>query len=325
MKHYPLILLTFALASCGATTTPASFPASSEPVAPYTLDINVATPAGAPAVGLYRHLSSDKLEVNADPANVVAYMNASSGKDIVILPTNAGLTAIAKKGAPYKIAATVTFGNFYLASTGHDDDSLLDADDYVVLFQQGNVPDKLFQYVYGDMNLTNTHYVNAASDAQRCLITAKDETNDNADVDYVLIAEPAFTAAKKQNENISEYASIQTEFSKKSSGASIAQASVFVANSADVTKVNSFLSALKTDIEAFLATPAVLDEATAGLEPSFVQSKLGAPAAMLKTMASANNRMGLGYKAAKDNKASIDAFMKLFGFAEGIDAEAIYR
>ena len=324
MKHYPLILLAFALASCGATTTPASSPVASSS-APYALDLTVATPAGAPAVGLYRHLSSDKLEVNADPQNVVAYMNASSGKDIVILPTNAGLTAIAKKGVPYKIAATVTFGNFYLASTGHDDDSLLDADDYVVLFQKDSVPDKLFQYVYGDMNLTNIHYVHAVSDAQHCLLTAKDVTNDNADVDYVLIAEPAFTAAKKQNENISEYASIQTEFSKKSSGASITQASVFVANSADVTKVNSFLSALKTDIEVFLATPAVLDEATAGLDPSFVQSKLGAPAAMLKTMASANNRMGLGYKAAKDNKASIDAFMKLFGFAEGIDAEAIYR
>lgn len=291
---------------------------------PYSLDVKVATPAGAPAVGLFRHLASENLEVNADPASVVAYMSESSDKDVVILPTNAGLTSIVKKAAPYKLAATLTFGNFYLAATGHDDDSQLDADDYVVLFQQNNVPDKLFQYCYGDLNLTNTHYVTAATDAQRVLISGVNEADDNAPADYVLIAEPAFTAAKSKNADISEYSSLQSVFKEKSGGKEITQASIFVANSSDKAKVSVFLSEIEKDLNSFLANPDVLDEATKGLDAAFVQSKLSAPAAMLKNMAKANNRMGLGYKKAYDNKESIAEFMKLFGMNE-VNEEVYYQ
>ena len=296
---------------------------SSEASTPYQLDLNVAAPSGAPAVSLYRHIADEKVEINADPANVVAYLSASSGKDIVICPTNAGVSAITKKSAPYKLAATITFGNFYLAGTGNDENKTLDKDDYVVLFQQNNVPDKLFQYVYGDLGLSNVHYVNAATDAQQTLISKKNLSDDNADVDYVLIAEPAFTGAKSKNADAYEYASIQEEFAKKSNGQQITQASIFVSNSTEKAKADAFLSSINADVTAFLANPSVLDEATAGLDDTFVQSKIGVPAAMLKKMASANNRMGLGYKEAKGNKDAVTTFCSLFGLT--LNEEVYYQ
>ena len=292
MKLKPLYIVAASalLASCSATPTTTA------------LDLAIACPAGAPAVAFYRYLQGEKtgkgdLEINADPANVVAYLAENSNKDIVVAPTNAGLTAILKKSAPYKIAATLTFGNFFVASTGKDDNQTMDNDDYVVAFQQNNIPDKLFKYCYPE--LTNVHYVTAASDAAKCLITGKNETDDNAEVKYVLMAEPALTNALSKNSQAYEYASIQEEFAKKSGGAPISQASIFVSNSADQTKVKNVLSQVRSDVEAFLADPNVIDSYVEGLAAEEIQAKYSAPLAALKAMTTRGNRMGLGFRYAK--------------------------
>ena len=88
-------------------------------------------------------------------------------------------------------------------------------------------------------------------------------------------------------------------------------------------KADAFLSSINADVTAFLANPSVLDEATAGLDDTFVQSKIGVPAAMLKKMASANNRMGLGYKEAKGNKDAVSTFCSLFGLT--LNEEVYYQ
>ena len=311
----PLFLLGIALASCGGT------PSTSD----YTLDLKVAAPAGAPVVPLFRHINSENLEVNADPANVIAYFSASSNKDVIIAPTNAGLKAIQSTSAPYKIAATITFGNFYFAGTGHDENKTLDPSDYVVVFQKNNVPDKLFQYVYGDTGLTNVHYVTAASDAATCLISGKNISDNNAEVDYVLMAEPALNNALSKNANAYEYASIQEEFKKKSGGKEITQASVFVSSSLEKAKADAFLNALEQDVNAFLNNPKVLETyIVSEQDQKTAQSKFSAPVAMLEKMASSNNRMGLGYKKAVDNKEAIKNFVSLFGI-NSIDEETYYK
>ena len=323
MKIHNLLLLASALlASCGSPAS-SSNPASSEKT-PYTLDLKVASPAGAPSVAFYRHLkaSEQMLEINADATAVVAYLSANSGKDIVVAPTNAGLNAITKKAAPYKIAATLTFGNFYLAVTGNDENKILDADDYVVAFQQNNVPDKIFKYVYSD--LTNVHYVNAASDASACLIAGKNTADDNASVDYVLMAEPALTNALSKNANASEYANIQTEFAKKSGGMEITQASIFVANSAEKSKVDLFLSSIEEDVKAFLGDPALIDSYVEGIDEKLLQAKFSAPVAMIKKQTSSGNRMGLNYKEAKTNKGAIKNFASLFAITDIAD-EVFYQ
>ena len=361
MKYKPLLLSCLLLASCGGSAQSSTLAVQSsekaigssaaqtseseaKPIASssieentqeseksaeesqqaYALNLKVASPAGAPSVALYRHIkeSEDKLEINADPTAVVAYLSANSGKDIVIAPTNAGLSAIAKKGAPFKIAATLTFGNFYLASTGNDENKTLDPDDYVVAFQKNNVPDKIFSYVYSD--LTNVHYVNAATDAAAALISKKNVSDDNADVDYVLMAEPALTNALSKNPDASQYTDIQAEFNKKSGGMDITQASIFVANSAEKTKVDAFLSSIKADVASFLDTPSVIDSFIEGMDASVLQSKFSSPVAAIKKLTSEGNRMGLGYKEASSNKEAVKTFASLFGITDIAD-EVFYQ
>ena len=317
----PLIVLT----SCGGASsshqTGLSSSSSSASSEPKTLKI--AVPAGAPAISLYKYVADEtNVEVNANPANVVSYLSASSGKDVVIVPTNAGMNAIVKKSAPYKIAATVTFGNFYLAATGNDADATLDDDDYVVAFQQNNVPDKIFKYCYP--TLSNVHYVDAASDAAKCIISGKNESDNNANVDYVLIAEPALANALSKNANASEYANLQEVYASKSGNKEIAQASIFISNNLDAESGKAFLAKVKSDVESFLDDPTVLEASLGNMDQTKVQSKFSAPIAMIKKMTSQNNRMGLGFKYAKDNKEAIANFCSLFGIND-IDETVYYQ
>ena len=85
--------------------------------------------------------------------------------DVIVAPTQGGLTQIVKQQAEYKIAATITFGNFYLISTGRDEDNTLNKGDKVCYFQKDDVPGKVFNYVYGDLDLF-TYDVAAVSDTK---------------------------------------------------------------------------------------------------------------------------------------------------------------
>ena len=336
MKSNKLILLALSgmLIACGQTTSStassgaassgaaSSSAASSE--APYSLDLKVATPTGAPAVAFYRHLADEShLEVNSVPKNVLAYLSKDSDKDIVVAPTHGGVKACLA-GAPFKIAATLTFGNFYIAATGNDDNATLDADDYVVAFQENDVPGKVFKYCYPE--LSNVHFLTgekAAADAATCLVTGKNSSDDNAAVDYVFVAEPSLTATLSKAPNASEYASIREKFATVSGGKKLTQASLFVRNDADQAKVRAFLASIKADMASFLANPSVLEDAVKDLRAADVQSKFNATPAVLKNLTSNGNRMGLGYKDAYANKESVASFLGLWNMS--IDEEVYYK
>ncbi|MBO4855771.1 MAG: hypothetical protein J5511_00155 [Bacilli bacterium] len=292
----------------------------------YKLNLSIAAPSGAPSVCLYKYLADEsKVEIRSpeEASGIAAYM-ATGAKDIIILPTNAGVQQIAKNNANYKIAACITFGNLFIAATGHDDDGVMNGDDYVVLIQQNNVPDKLFQYCYGDLNLTNTHYLTQASNVKNVVATGKNPEDSNADVDYVLVAEPAFAAGKSQNANATQYASIQEVYKTKSGNKEITQASVFVSNNANVEEVNKFLAALEKDINEFVADPSVIDKYVEGFDQVTFAAKFGVGnAQLLKTLTTNGNRMGVGYKNALENKANIDQFLSMWPVI-GVTSEEIY-
>ena len=133
-----------------------------------TLDLQVACPAGAPATAFYKHLGNSKMEVgNAD--TIVSYLSSNSNKDVVIAPTNAGIAAI-NKGATYKLAATITFGNFFILSTGNDTDGVMNKGDKVLAFQESGVPGKLFKYLYNDLELDVT-FLNDAAAVKNAVLT----------------------------------------------------------------------------------------------------------------------------------------------------------
>ena len=292
----------------------------------YKLNLSVAAPSGAPSVCLYKYLADEsKVEIRSpeEASGIAAYM-ATNAKDIIILPTNAGVQQIMKNNANYKIAANITFGNLFVVATGHDDDGVMNGDDYVVLIQQNNVPDKLFQYCYGDLNLTNTHYLTQASNVKNVVATGKNPEDENADVDYVLVAEPAFAAGKAQNANATQYASIQEVYKTKSGNKEITQASVFVSNNANVEEVNKFLTALEKDINDFVANPSDIDSYVTGFDQVQFAAKFGVGnAQLLKNLTTNGNRMGVGFKKASENKANIDQFLTMWP-AIGATSEEIY-
>ena len=265
-KLITLILTTFALTACGTNNSSASNVSTSEPATFDRTSLSIVTPTGAPALGFYNFATSNKFETNDVPTNIVPMMVAGQ-KDVIVLPTNAGVQAIVGKKAPYLLAATITFGNFYIASMGNDDNNVMDASDTILLFQKGNVPDKIFHYVYGDSLDAGIKYVEAVSDASKALIQGKyvdSESGENVVPNYVMIAEPALTAAKgqlKEDSKVSVYANLQEKYKEKSDNKELFQASVFVKNDASVkAKAADFLSTLKADIEGAVANPDLLKE-----------------------------------------------------------------
>ena len=282
--------------------------------------LSIITPTGAPALAFYNYAGLSNFETNSVPANIVSLM-AAGQKDVVVLPTNAGMQAITKaNGVPYKIAATITFGNFYIVSTGHDDDGVMDATDTILLFQKNNVPDKIFHYIYGDELDDNLYYVNAVSDAATACLTAGEtfinpDTGDNTPADYVLLAEPVLTNVLSKKSNITVYANIQEKYKEKSGDKELFQASVFISNKVNEDIAKGFLSSLKVDIEAAIADPSKL---STGMNKAgdTAQELYGVAPQMAENVLKKNNGMGLCFKYAKENKEAIETFLKLFSINE---------
>ena len=319
-KILPLILAALTLSACSIDpTSRASSQASSEDnIASadvyYSPEMfSIISPTGAPALAFYNYASYNNFETNSVPTNIVAMMNKGE-KDVVVLPTNAGVQAIVNKNAPYKIAATITFGNFYIVSMNNDDNQVMDANDTILLFQKNNVPDKIFHYIYGDVLDSALHYVSAVSDAASAVIAGKFSDPDLGTElvpNYVMVAEPVLTnILSKKGDAISVYANVQEEYKKKSNNAELFQASVFVKNSLDPNKVRYFLDDLKRDIEEAIADPSKMSTGMSKAEDA--NTLYGVAPAMAENVLRKNNGMGLGFKLARDNKEAINTFLGIF-------------
>ena len=267
-------------------------------------------PTGAPAIAMAEFSDLEGFETTTDPSTIVPLL-ANGQYDVAVLPTNVGVTAINVKKVPYKMLCTITFGNLYVASTGKDSDGVMGADDYIVSFQQGAVPDKIFHYVDGNDLDSALHYVSSAADAAKCLKTGKNFSDESKDVDYVLLAEPALTKVLETTPTASVYANLQDLYKTKSDGLILTQASVFVKNSLDSKDVKeSFYSVLNSSVNLMINNPDAIasnmekvDEPATifGVEPEYA----------VKTVRD-ENKMGLGCKLASDIKSDINEFLTIF-------------
>ncbi len=277
--------------------------------ASHSLELQVATPAGSPATAFYKYLGdTEHLEVNGDANNVIAYLTStdtSQRKDVVVAPTNAGVAAI-NKSAPFKLAATITFGNFFLLSTGKDSDGTLSEGDKVIAFQQNGVAGKLFNYVYGDKGLDVTYLTDAASIKNKIL-------TEDLDAGYVLLAQPVVAAILAQKSEYKIYANVQNDYKEKTGGKEVTQASIFIRNDVDVSKAKSFLNNIKEDVESLLKDPSLLESSTKDIEDQIFTTKLTGTKTLVTNLLKNNNQIGLGFKYAYENKESIDAFIGTLG------------
>ena len=318
MKKYfiPLIIASMTLVGCNAKNS------SSEVKEFDRTSLSIITPTGAPALAFYNYAGLSNFETNSVPTNIVAMM-AAGQKDVAVLPTNAGIQAITGKNAPYQIAATITFGNFYIASLGNDANETMDAGDNILLFQKGNVPDKIFHYVYGDTYDANISYVSAVSDAAAAATSGSfvDAEGNNVVPNYVLLAQPVLTNVLSKKENVKVYADIQAKYKEKSNGLDLFQASVFIKKSVAKETAQSFLDSLKGDIETVITKPETFNTALEGVENA--NTVYGIAPAAAANVTKNNNGMGLGFKAAKENKTAVENFLKLFNI-EGVNEEVYF-
>lgn len=307
------------LAGCGSTRNEgsSSIDDSVEDIFKFEkkLDVSVICPTGAPAVAFYKYATDKNFETNSNAAQGIIPLMAQGKKDVVILPTNAGINAIRGAAkAPYKIAATITFGNIFLASTGNDDNNKIDDGDYIVLFQQGQIPDLLFHYVYGTSLDSNIHYVSDGSEASKCLKTGKNLTSNNETVDYVLIAQPALEVVMSSTPNVSMAADLQSLYYEKAKS-KLFQASIFVNNNTEKGKIDSFLNQIQKDIVDAIYTPVLIKNGLNKAEN--VSALYGVPSGEIAAeVVENNNGLGLGYSKAKQNKNDIDKSLALFGIEE---------
>lgn len=320
MKKLLTILLTLlmliSLAACSLKSQ------EEETVEEVSLDLStlkIVTPVGAPSVAFYNYSDNANFETNGTPANIIAMMADENGPDVVVIDTVGGLNAIAK-GADYKLDAILTFGNFFIASTGNDENDTMDVDDKIVLFGQNQTPDFVFHYIYGDEYNDSITWVNAAGDAAACLQTGKDQ--EGGAVDYVFLAQPALFASLKKNENAKVYANIQELYSAKS-GMEMIQAGLFVRNTLNDATVNAFNESLKADIEAALADASVVATGFNKISDEEVSAKYGVAAAPIQAVIKNNNQLGLGFKKASEIKDSIDAFLTVMN--KDTTNEEVYR
>lgn len=282
-------------------------------------ELSVVCPSGAPSIAFYNEIDNESFHT-ADAASILPELKGDNGSDIIVIDTVNGIKAL-NAGANYSLAATITFGNFYIASTGNDENGIMDNGDYIVVFSQGATPDLIFHYIYGNDYDSNLHYVQAVSDAATCLIKGiniADEANgiDNQYVDYVMIAEPALTAALSQNNKASIYTNIQDEYKKKSNDLQMIQASVFVSKKLSLSNAKEYLNNLQETINSILDNPDLFVEGTSNLSDTEFKDIFGIPNNKIAKKVLDNNSIGLGFMDAYNNKESIDAFISIFGLEE---------
>lgn len=121
-------------------------------------DLKIVCPSGAPAVAFYNHALDPNFETAAPMSQFL-----TNKYDVIVAPTHGGMDKLINEGANYTIAATITFGNMYILSTGRDKDSIMNKGDKVLYFQENDLPGKVFTYLYGSLELDSIAVADALS------------------------------------------------------------------------------------------------------------------------------------------------------------------
>lgn len=308
-KILSVLMIILLLCSCGTKTEVNNKEES---------DLSIVTPLGAPVLAFYDQMENENYSRVA-PNAINALWTGEESPDVLVCDLSSGIQAI-KKGAEYKLAAIITFGNLYIASTGLDEDEEMGKDDRIVLFGNENaLPSKIWHFLYGDEYDECLYYEPSATEAAACL--ASGMTSDGEEADYVMLAQPAlFSALNKAVEKERDakiYVDVQNEYSEKT-GHEFVQAALFIKNSVSDEDAFEFLRKLEITVKAGIENPEHIRNCLSVYEGDEALVQYGFnPAVVLKVMemknASGNNAMGLGYKKAILIKDEIDEMLDVLG------------
>lgn len=271
-------------------------------------ELSILSPTGAPSLCFYSYANNEKFITTSNPQNGIIPMFIKGEYDVIVAPTQGGLNQIINQKVNYQIAATITFGNFYIISTGRDSDNEMNAGDKVLLFQENDLPGRIFNFLYGDLNLW-TYSVASAALTKSVIENngiLKDETN--IEFDYIFTAEPVVTTT-----NSTIFKNVQNDFNNKTDGKILTQASIFIKKNANRTKVLSFLNKIKSDVDKCLINPSIVQTSLEALgSPEAQQGKYGVSGAIAKKIIENGNKFSLGFQNAFDIKNDLQQFVDLF-------------
>lgn len=287
--------------------------------------LKIIAPTGAPSLAFLNEAQNDNFETNSVPTNIISMMNETSDKDIIVIDTISGLKAI-DSGAPYKLAATITSGNFYIAACGNDIDKTMNKGDKIVLFGQNLMPDIIFHYLYGNEFDEEIEYVSSVGDAGKVLASSKNFETGN-DINYVFIAEPILTTVLNNKEVATyqkayTYLNIQDEYYKKTNK-SLISASLFIKNDANKDSIDAYLENLEKNINKLLNDQEYVDELLKANNTDELTSVYGLNSNMIKDVLK-DNSIGLCFIKASENVNVLNEFINLFGM-DSINEEIIYK
>lgn len=196
-------------------------PASAED----TYSVKVSAPSGAPALAVATLAAADPENYTFVAADTIAAEFANKTADFIIAPVNAGAKLFKAGKSDYKLAAVVTWGNLFFASqkAGFTMEDINGA--VLTLFGENTINASVVLYALEQNGIVpgSVEYLAGAANTQSLLLT-----DENA---IVVTAEPALTAAKMKNENITAYP-VNDLYKSASGFDGYAQAGLFVSAAA---------------------------------------------------------------------------------------------
>ncbi len=301
---FTLLASTFLLAACN-------------PPSPNPLVHNFVSPSGAPSLALYTLFEDDvNYQTKSNPQLVSAELLGNNFNYVIFDSIN-GLRAIEKNDANFKLYGLLTGGNYFLAGIDKEANATPTADDYIVSFGQGLIPDIVYNYLYP--NAPVDAYVAATADAASVL---KDGSYQGNEVDFVFIAEPSLTSAMNDAQanthgRVSVIANIKDEVEEKTGMPGMPQAGLFVRYEgfyADHQKeIDEYLSFIDTNIDTAIDHPEVVRDYLNQFDQDAVKMKFGYNANIVYALQQNDqNRFGL-VRASERDSIDINEFLTLLG------------
>lgn len=251
--------------------------------------IKVICPTGAPAlafVDVYDDL--DQIDFVDGSDQLLAELSKSDSEyDIIVAPINVGAKLLASDQTDYKLKGVVTWGNLYLVGTSEE---ALEDTGEIALFGEGAVPQKIYETVNIDTNLTAVYYQSATLVQEKLLA---------GQVEVGLLAEPLASAtiakAKQSDLTLSIIADLQDAY-----GGGYPQAAIFVKDGQDYSdlleKIDDFTNNGYEGLEEDLETIGV--------------DTIGLPSVEITVQSI--ERQNLHYKDASECTSEIQEFLELY-------------
>lgn len=276
-------------------------------------EVKILAPSGAPALGILGAFDAENVasvETVSGSDVLQAELAKEDGEyDIIVAPSNLGMTLASKGADNYELAAVITWGNLYLVSADAD---ALEKEGELAAFGEGAVPQLVLEHALDiDALSLNVTYHSAVSDAQAQLLSGK--------ADVALLAEPAVTAtiakAKENGTQLQVIADLQQLYAEKNDTAADSgypQAAIFVKKGESAS-----LRSVLEQIETFANETSSDSDALSEKIEAVGADVLGVPSAAVAL--NSWERQNIRYVSAQDAKADLAQFAEIFGIDVDLD------